>query len=96
VKERARKLADLDEVRGAKGIALDAIEANADALESSGHRSYTHVDLTIDETGRKAEIEITAPPECPPHGGGSARGGIRVVGAARASASSTTRSSSCA
>jgi len=65
VKERARKLADSTKVRGAKGVALDAIEANTDALESSGHRSYTHVDLTIDETGRKAEIEITAPPECP-------------------------------
>jgi benzoyl-CoA-dihydrodiol lyase len=65
VKERARKLADATKVRGTKGVTLDAIEANADALESSGHRSYVHVDLAVDETGRKAEIEITAPPTCP-------------------------------
>ena len=65
VKERARKLADSAKVRGTKGVALDAIEANADALESSGHRSYAHVDLSVDETGRKAEIEITAPAKAP-------------------------------
>jgi benzoyl-CoA-dihydrodiol lyase len=65
VNERARKLADSTKVRGKEGVVLDAIEANTDALESSGHRSYTHIDVSIDETGRKAEIEITAPTTCP-------------------------------
>jgi benzoyl-CoA-dihydrodiol lyase len=65
VKERARKLADSTAVRGTKGVVLDAIEPNSNALESSRHRSYTHVDVTLDESGRKAEIEITAPPSGP-------------------------------
>ena len=65
VKDRARKLADSTKVRGTKGVQLEPIEANADALESSRRRSYAHVDLAVDESGRKAEIEITAPAECP-------------------------------
>ena len=65
VKERARKLADSTAVRGKQGILLDPIEPNTNALETSHHRSYTHVDITLDDTGRKAEIEITAPPTCP-------------------------------
>ncbi len=65
VKERARKLAESAKPRGTKGIALDAIEASTGALASDRHTSYTHVDVTIDETGRKAEIEITAPEKAP-------------------------------
>jgi benzoyl-CoA-dihydrodiol lyase len=65
VKERARKLADAVKPRGAKGIALDAIDATTGALASDRHTSYAHVDVTIDETGRKAEIVITAPQKAP-------------------------------
>jgi benzoyl-CoA-dihydrodiol lyase len=65
VRERARKLADSVPVRGKKGVVLDEIEAASGALQSDHHQSYTYVDVTVDDSGRKAEIEITAPAECP-------------------------------
>ena len=65
VAERAKKLAATVPVRGAQGVVLDAIEATGGALASDRHRSYTHVDVTIDDSGRKAEIEITAPAQAP-------------------------------
>jgi benzoyl-CoA-dihydrodiol lyase len=65
VRERARKLADSAPVRGTKGIGLDPIEAESGALSSDRHAGYTHVDVTIDDSGRKAEIEIRAPESAP-------------------------------
>jgi benzoyl-CoA-dihydrodiol lyase len=65
VRERARKLADGTSVRGTKGIALGAIEPASGALASDHHTSYAHVDVAVDDSGRKAEIEITAPREAP-------------------------------
>jgi benzoyl-CoA-dihydrodiol lyase len=65
VAERAKKLAATVPVRGTKGVVLDAIEAESGALASDRHRGYTHVDVTIDDSGRKAEIEITAPAKVP-------------------------------
>ncbi|MFN0008874.1 MAG: 2,3-epoxybenzoyl-CoA dihydrolase [Planctomycetota bacterium] len=65
VQERARKLADSTKVRGKKGVPLGAVERSSGALQSDHHASYSHVDITIDDSGRKAEIEITAPPQGP-------------------------------
>jgi benzoyl-CoA-dihydrodiol lyase len=65
VKERGRKLADSTKVRGTNGVSLDAIEPATGALTTDRHVSYTHVDVTIDDTGRKAEITITAPDKAP-------------------------------
>jgi len=56
VEERARKLAGSVQPRGTKGVALDPIDAEA---------GYRHLETSIDETGRKAEIAIRAPEAAP-------------------------------
>jgi len=66
VAARARKLADGVRPRGSRGVALEPIEASSGALTSDRHASYTHVGVTIDDSGRKAEIDLTAP-EAAPH-----------------------------
>ena len=61
VREMARTLADSVPARGTTGVLLDPVESTSGALAGDPRRSYTHVDLTLDASGRKAEIEITAP-----------------------------------
>jgi benzoyl-CoA-dihydrodiol lyase len=65
VQAAARELAASVPARGKKGVALEGIEASSGALESDRRKSYTFVDLTLDEPGRKAELEISAPADCP-------------------------------
>src|SRR5205814_5895800 len=65
VRERARKLADSVPVRGTKGVALDAIEPRETPISHGTKLAYTHVDLSIDNESRTAELEIRAPETAP-------------------------------
>ena len=57
----AREMADECEERPAQGISLPTIEST----ESDGRLTYQHVTCSVDETGRVAELTITAPDSCP-------------------------------